>query len=97
MAGRKPLEERGTGSDVEDRREVFLSHFTGKKRQEAEEQLDLGRASYRASGQRQHVSRAGKSPTREGDWTSWGAGRNRVFSRRDLWYGPGMWHPLSGK
>ncbi len=47
LAGRKPLEERGTGSDVDDRREVFLSHFTGKKRQEAEEQLDLGRASYR--------------------------------------------------
>ena len=43
----KPLEERGTGPDVDDRREVFLSHFTGKKRQEAEEQLDLGRASYR--------------------------------------------------
>ena len=29
------------------RREVFLSRFTGEKRQEAEEQLDLGRASYR--------------------------------------------------
>ncbi|MBN2437003.1 MAG: hypothetical protein JXL20_00200 [Deltaproteobacteria bacterium] len=47
LAGRKPLEELGTGSEVGDRREVFLSHFTGKKRQEAEEQLDLGRASYR--------------------------------------------------
>jgi len=47
LAGRKPIEERKTGSGVEDRREVFLSHFTGKKRQEAEEQLDLGRASYR--------------------------------------------------
>ncbi|NTW66348.1 MAG: hypothetical protein HGB21_08605 [Nitrospirae bacterium] len=47
LAGRKPLEEHGAGSDVEDRREAFLSHFTGKKRQEAEEQLDLGRASYR--------------------------------------------------
>jgi pyruvate,water dikinase len=29
------------------RREAFLSRFTGEKRQEAEEQLDLARASYR--------------------------------------------------
>jgi hypothetical protein len=47
LARRKPLEERGNGSDVYDRREVFLSHFTGKKLQAAEEQLELGWASYR--------------------------------------------------
>lgn len=47
MAGRAPHMEREQGPDWYVRKEAFLSHFTGKKRQEAEEHLELGRASYR--------------------------------------------------
>jgi rifampicin phosphotransferase len=47
MAGRAPREEREARPDADVRREAFLSRFTGDKRQEADEQLELGRASYR--------------------------------------------------
>jgi rifampicin phosphotransferase len=47
MAGRAPRGEREAGPDAGVRREAFLSRFTGEKRQEAEEQLELARASYR--------------------------------------------------
>ena len=47
MAGHAPREERDPGFDADVRKEAFLSHFTGNKRLEAEEHLELGRASYR--------------------------------------------------
>jgi pyruvate,water dikinase len=47
MAGRVPREEREAGPDADARREAFLSRFAGDKRREAEERLDLARASYR--------------------------------------------------
>jgi len=47
MAKHAPREERVPGFDADVRKEAFLSHFTGNKRLEAEEHLELGRASYR--------------------------------------------------
>jgi rifampicin phosphotransferase len=47
MAGRGPRRDREAGTDKDIRREVFLARFSGEKRKEAEEILDLGRASYR--------------------------------------------------
>jgi rifampicin phosphotransferase len=47
MAGRAPVSERKAGADMYMQEEAFLSRFTAEKRKEAEEILDLGRASYR--------------------------------------------------
>lgn len=47
MAARPIQAERFTSEDVESLQEQFLSHFTGPKRAEMAEYLDLARASYR--------------------------------------------------
>ncbi len=47
MASRPPRPERFDVRDVAELRERFLSNFSGKKRTEAEELLELSRASYR--------------------------------------------------
>jgi len=47
MAKHQPRLESFTSRDVKALKEVFLSHFTGEKRVEADDLLDLARASYR--------------------------------------------------
>jgi rifampicin phosphotransferase len=47
MAGREPVSERKAGADMHMQEEVFFARFTDEKRKEAEEILDLGRASYK--------------------------------------------------
>ena len=47
MAAHPPTAERGHEADGADLRTSFLAHFEGAERQQAEDLLDLGRASYR--------------------------------------------------
>ncbi len=42
-----PMYVRGNNKEIQERKHLFLSHFTGSRKEEAAEMLDIARASYR--------------------------------------------------